>query len=61
MNLQDSVEFLSSMANNYERESELWQMEAWDETGDREKSLEKSMACSKKADAIRTVLNALGR
>lgn len=49
------------MANNYERESELWQMEAWDETGDRDKSLEKSMACSKNADAIRTVLNALGR
>ena len=61
MNLQDAIEFLSNMADNYEGESELWQMEALDETGDREKSLEKSMACNKKADAIRTVLNALGR
>jgi hypothetical protein len=61
MNLQDAIEFLSNMADSYEGESELWQMEAWDETGDREKSLEKSMACSKKADAIRTVLNALDR
>ena len=61
MNLQDAIEFLSNMADNYECKSELWQMEAWDETGDRERSLEKSMACSKKADAIRTVINALGR
>lgn len=61
MNPQDAIEFLSNMADSYESESELWQMEAWDDTGDREKSLEKSMACSKKADAIRTVLNALGR
>lgn len=59
MNLQDAVEFLNSMADNYERESELWQREVWDEPGDRERSLEKSMACEKKADAIRTVLDAL--
>lgn len=61
MNLQDAVKFLNSIANNYERESELWQMEVWDEPGDSEKSLEKSMACNKKANAIRTVLNALNR
>lgn len=59
MNLQDAVEFLNSMASNYERESELWQMEFWDEPGDRERSLEKSTACEKKTDAIRTVLDAL--
>ena len=61
MNQQDAIEFLSNMADSYENECELWDMEAWDEPGDREKSLEKSKACSKKADAIRTVLNALGR
>ena len=61
MNLQDAVEFLNNMADSYECESELWQIEALDEPGDREKSLEKSMDCSKKADAIRTVINALGR
>lgn len=61
MNLQDEVEFMNSIASNYERESELWQMEVLDEPGDREKSLEKSMACSMKADAISTVLNALNR
>ena len=59
MNLQDAVEFLNSMANNYERESELWQMEVLDESGERERSLEKSIACEKKADAIHTVLDAL--
>ena len=59
MNLQDAVEFLNSMADNYERESELWQMEVFDEPGDREMSLEKSMSCEKKADVIHTVLDAL--
>ena len=59
MNLQDAVQFLNSMAENYERESELWQMEVLDEPGDREMSLEKSMACEKKSDAIHTVLDAL--
>lgn len=59
MNLQDAIEFLNSMTSNYKRESELWQMEVWDEPGDREMSLEKSTACEKKADAIRTVLDAL--
>ena len=45
MNLQDAVEFLNSMADNYERESELWQMEVFDDPGDRDMSLDKSMAC----------------
>lgn len=60
MNLQDAIEFLSNMADSYEDESELWQNGSLGRD-DREKSLEKSMACSKKADAIRTVLNALSR
>ena len=59
MNLQDAIEFLSNMADSYEGESELWYMEALDEPGDYEESMEKSGACFKKADAIRTGLNAL--
>lgn len=61
MNQQDAIEFLSNMADSYENECELWDMEAHDETGDYEESMKKAETCNKKVDAIRTVLNALDR
>lgn len=59
MKLEDAIEFLNNMANNYEEDSEVWYMEALDEPGDYERSMHYSNSCGKKADAIRTVLNAL--